>query len=111
MASAQAESSRHEVIPPTIRLQLWCYTELGRTSSANRALATFLTAAGVDDWLITATRPSGTPESSKDRFIPIEVSRDPETRRHPPYIAVLICANAMLWGALGRFKVSSCDRD
>ncbi|KAJ3518370.1 hypothetical protein NM208_g14536 [Fusarium decemcellulare] len=80
MALTSASSSRHGVHvqhdPPLIRLQVWCYTELGRDSSVNRALAASLSGAEVDNWLITPTRPSESAESSRDRYAPIEASHD-----------------------------------
>ncbi|KAF4467191.1 hypothetical protein FALBO_5920 [Fusarium albosuccineum] len=80
MASTPASSSRHEVHvqhdPPLIRLQVWCYSELGRDLSVNCALAASLSGAEVDNWLITPARPSESPESSTDRYAPIEASHD-----------------------------------
>ncbi|KAH7125859.1 hypothetical protein EDB81DRAFT_860559 [Dactylonectria macrodidyma] len=67
------DGSFHCAPPPTIRLQVWYYSDRGMSLQLNQSLGQFLRQRGVDDWVIKPAIPSISPENCRHNFVPLEV--------------------------------------
>lgn len=63
--------------PPLMRLQVWYYTDLGKNSEVNRDLAQSFSQAELDGWIIRPAKSTPSAGSSRDKYVPIEVSQKP----------------------------------
>ncbi|KAH6988926.1 hypothetical protein BKA56DRAFT_246785 [Ilyonectria sp. MPI-CAGE-AT-0026] len=58
---------------PPLRFEVWHFTDLGRNSEDNDALAQAFIRTKLQSWKVRKVRPVTSPENSNDRYTPIEV--------------------------------------